>query len=144
MLGMPPSQSKHLTTLPRANVADGFVLVRVIEYIENVGMELCILGSAYGEALSDREIHVALTWSRNMFLPTLPSSVPKLPRQRWVISAGNLLRKIGDFNIIRLNLAYVQPTICDTLRNAAKPYTLTWGADPATHDHYTFGRHAGE
>ncbi len=107
-------------------------------------MELCILGSAYGEALSDREIHVALTWSRNMFLPTLPSSVPKLPRQRWVISAGNLLRKIGDFNIIRLNLAYVQPTICDTLRNAAKPYTLTWGADPATHDHYTFGRHAGE
>jgi len=36
--------------------------------------------------------------------------------------------------------ARVQPgTICDTLRNAAKPYTLTWGPDPATHDHCTFG-----
>jgi FAD/FMN-containing dehydrogenase/Fe-S oxidoreductase len=36
--------------------------------------------------------------------------------------------------------ARVQPgTICDTLRNAAKPHTLTWGPDPATHDHCTFG-----
>src|SRR6266513_5227870 len=36
--------------------------------------------------------------------------------------------------------ARVQPgTICDTLRNAAKPYTLTWGPDPATHNHCTFG-----
>src|SRR6266480_717232 len=36
--------------------------------------------------------------------------------------------------------ARVEPgTVCDTLRNAAKPYTLTWGPDPATHDHCTFG-----
>lgn len=47
-------------------------------------------------------------------------------------------------NILELNpqqkYARVQPgTICDTLRNAAKPYTLTWGPDPATHDHCTFG-----
>jgi FAD/FMN-containing dehydrogenase/Fe-S oxidoreductase len=36
--------------------------------------------------------------------------------------------------------ARVEPgTICDTLRNAAKPLTLTWGPDPATHDHCTFG-----
>jgi FAD/FMN-containing dehydrogenase/Fe-S oxidoreductase len=36
--------------------------------------------------------------------------------------------------------ARVEPgTICDTLRNAAKPYTLTWGPDPATHNHCTFG-----
>jgi FAD/FMN-containing dehydrogenase/Fe-S oxidoreductase len=47
-------------------------------------------------------------------------------------------------NIVELNprqkYARVQPgTICDTLRNAAKPYTLTWGPDPATHDHCTFG-----
>ncbi len=36
--------------------------------------------------------------------------------------------------------ARVQPgTICDTLRNAAEPHTLTWGPDPATHDHCTFG-----
>jgi FAD/FMN-containing dehydrogenase/Fe-S oxidoreductase len=47
-------------------------------------------------------------------------------------------------NIIELNAeqkyARVQPgTICDTLRNAAKPHTLTWGPDPATHDHCTFG-----
>ena len=47
-------------------------------------------------------------------------------------------------NILELNpsekYARVQPgTICDTLRNAAKPHTLTWGPDPATHDHCTFG-----
>jgi FAD/FMN-containing dehydrogenase/Fe-S oxidoreductase len=47
-------------------------------------------------------------------------------------------------HIVELNpkqrYARVQPgTICDSLRNAAKPYTLTWGPDPATHDHCTFG-----
>jgi FAD/FMN-containing dehydrogenase len=47
-------------------------------------------------------------------------------------------------NIVELNTeakyARVEPgTICDTLRNAAKPHTLTWGPDPATHDHCTFG-----
>jgi FAD/FMN-containing dehydrogenase/Fe-S oxidoreductase len=47
-------------------------------------------------------------------------------------------------NILELNpeekCARVEPgTICDTLRNAAKPHTLTWGPDPATHNHCTFG-----
>lgn len=47
-------------------------------------------------------------------------------------------------NILELNpqkkYARIQPgTICDTLRNAAQPHTLTWGPDPATHDHCTFG-----
>ncbi|MGA9510508.1 MAG: FAD-binding and (Fe-S)-binding domain-containing protein [Candidatus Sulfotelmatobacter sp.] len=47
-------------------------------------------------------------------------------------------------NILELNVegkfARVQPgTICDTLRNAAKPHTLIWGPDPATHNHCTFG-----
>ena len=47
-------------------------------------------------------------------------------------------------NILELNpeqkYARVQPgTINDTLRNAAKPHTLTWGPDPATHNHCTFG-----
>jgi FAD/FMN-containing dehydrogenase len=47
-------------------------------------------------------------------------------------------------HIIDLNpqqkYARVQPgTICDTLRNAAKPHILTWGPDPAAHDHCTFG-----
>src|SRR6185437_5996142 len=47
-------------------------------------------------------------------------------------------------NVLELNpqekYARVQPgTICDTLRNAATPFTLTWGPDPATHNHCTFG-----
>jgi FAD/FMN-containing dehydrogenase/Fe-S oxidoreductase len=47
-------------------------------------------------------------------------------------------------NILELNpeekYARVQPgMINDTLRNAAKPHTLTWGPDPATHNHCTFG-----
>jgi FAD/FMN-containing dehydrogenase/Fe-S oxidoreductase len=47
-------------------------------------------------------------------------------------------------NILEMNIdekyARVQPgTICDTLRNAAKPHTLIWGPDPATHNHCTFG-----
>ena len=83
---MPPSQSKHLTTLPRANVADGIVLVRVIEYIEKVGMELCILGFAYGEALSDREIHVALTWSAQY----VSSNVAKLGAEAPATALGHL------------------------------------------------------
>src|SRR3954462_3380834 len=47
-------------------------------------------------------------------------------------------------NILELNpgekYARVQPgTINDSLRKAAEPYTLTWGPDPATHNHCTFG-----
>lgn len=47
-------------------------------------------------------------------------------------------------HVVELNpqqkYARVEPgTICDTLRNAAKPHTLTWGPDPATHNHCTFG-----
>src|SRR5438105_6358937 len=47
-------------------------------------------------------------------------------------------------NIVELNIpekfARVQPgTICDKLRHAAEPYKLTWGPDPATHTHCTFG-----
>jgi FAD/FMN-containing dehydrogenase/Fe-S oxidoreductase len=47
-------------------------------------------------------------------------------------------------HIVELNpdqkYAHVEPgTVCDTLRNAAKPHVLTWGPDPATHDHCTFG-----
>jgi FAD/FMN-containing dehydrogenase len=46
--------------------------------------------------------------------------------------------------IVELNpqekYARVEPgTVCDTLRDAAKPVTLTWGPDPATHNHCTFG-----
>jgi FAD/FMN-containing dehydrogenase/Fe-S oxidoreductase len=37
-------------------------------------------------------------------------------------------------------VARVQPgTICDTLRDAAEGYGLTFGPDPATHDHATLG-----
>src|SRR5205823_11361459 len=36
--------------------------------------------------------------------------------------------------------ARVQPgAICDHLRHAAAPFRLTWGPDPATHTHCTFG-----
>src|SRR5438105_1151285 len=49
------------------------------------------------------------------------------------------LHKVVDLNP-REKYARVEPgTICDTLRHAAKPHTLTWGPDPATHDHCTFG-----
>ncbi len=47
-------------------------------------------------------------------------------------------------HILELNpqerYARVEPgTVCDTLRRAAEAHTLTWGPDPATHDHCTFG-----
>ncbi|MBS1839825.1 MAG: FAD-binding oxidoreductase [Acidobacteria bacterium] len=36
--------------------------------------------------------------------------------------------------------ARVQPgVVCDQLRDAASPFGLTWGPDPATHTHCTFG-----
>ncbi len=38
------------------------------------------------------------------------------------------------------HFAVVEPgCVCDTLRDAAQTHTLTWGPDPATHDHCTFG-----
>ena len=56
-----------------------------------------------------------------------------------VIDWSKYLRHIVELNP-QQKYARVQPgTICDTLRNAAKPHTLTWGPDPATHDHCTFG-----
>ncbi|MGI9103509.1 MAG: FAD-binding and (Fe-S)-binding domain-containing protein [Terriglobales bacterium] len=47
-------------------------------------------------------------------------------------------------NILEINVAQrwarVEPgTICDDLRKAAGKYNLTWGPDPATHDHCVFG-----
>lgn len=46
--------------------------------------------------------------------------------------------------IVELNVderyALVQPgVVCDQLRDRAAPYGLTWGPDPATHTHCTFG-----
>jgi FAD/FMN-containing dehydrogenase/Fe-S oxidoreductase len=56
-----------------------------------------------------------------------------------VIDWSKYLHRIVELNP-QEKYAWVQPgTICDTLRNAAKPHTLTWGPDPATHDHCTFG-----
>lgn len=56
-----------------------------------------------------------------------------------VIDWSKYLHHIVELNIDQ-KYARVQPgTICDTLRDAAEPYTLTWGPDPATHDHCTFG-----
>jgi FAD/FMN-containing dehydrogenase/Fe-S oxidoreductase len=56
-----------------------------------------------------------------------------------VMDWSKYLHRIIELNPIQ-KYARVQPgTICDTLRDAAKPYTLTWGPDPATHDHCTFG-----
>jgi FAD/FMN-containing dehydrogenase/Fe-S oxidoreductase len=56
-----------------------------------------------------------------------------------VIDWSKYLHHIVELNP-QARYARVQPgTICDTLRNAAKPHTLTWGPDPATHDHCTFG-----
>src|SRR5437763_4164062 len=56
-----------------------------------------------------------------------------------VIDWTKYLHNILELNI-REKYARVQPgTICDRLRNAAKPYELTWGPDPATHNHCTFG-----
>ena len=56
-----------------------------------------------------------------------------------VVDWSKYLNRVVELNP-QQRCARVQPgTICDTLRNAAKPYTLTWGPDPATHDHCTFG-----
>jgi FAD/FMN-containing dehydrogenase len=49
------------------------------------------------------------------------------------------LNKIIELNV-QEKYAWVEPgTICDTLVNAARPYDLTYGPDPATHDHCCFG-----
>ena len=56
-----------------------------------------------------------------------------------VIDWSKYMHQIVELNP-QQKYARVQPgTICDTLRNAATPHILTWGPDPATHDHCTFG-----
>ncbi|HEY4258880.1 MAG TPA: FAD-dependent oxidoreductase, partial [Schlesneria sp.] len=56
-----------------------------------------------------------------------------------VMDWSKYLNRVLELNVHE-KYARVQPgTVCDTLRNAAEPHTLTWGPDPATHDHCTFG-----
>ncbi|PYV79328.1 MAG: FAD-binding oxidoreductase, partial [Acidobacteria bacterium] len=61
-----------------------------------------------------------------------------------VMDWSKYLHDIVELNPLQ-KYARVRPgTICDTLRDAAKPYMLTWGPDPATHDHCTFGGMLGD
>jgi FAD/FMN-containing dehydrogenase/Fe-S oxidoreductase len=56
-----------------------------------------------------------------------------------VMDWSKYLHKIVELNP-EGQYARVQPgLICDRLRDAAAPYRLTWGPDPATHTHCTFG-----
>jgi FAD/FMN-containing dehydrogenase/Fe-S oxidoreductase len=56
-----------------------------------------------------------------------------------VIDWSKYMNRIVELNPHQ-RFARVQPgVICDELRHAAAPYTLTWGPDPATHTHCTFG-----
>jgi FAD/FMN-containing dehydrogenase len=56
-----------------------------------------------------------------------------------VIDCSKYLREILEIDPAR-KLARVQPgVICDDLRHAAERYHLTFGPDPATHNHCTFG-----
>src|SRR5689334_11451458 len=56
-----------------------------------------------------------------------------------VIDWTKYLHQILELNPAEKYARVLPGTICDTLRNAAKPHTLTWGPDPATHNHCTFG-----
>jgi len=56
-----------------------------------------------------------------------------------VLDWSKYLHHILELNP-RERYARVEPgTVCDTLRHAAEAHTLTWGPDPSTHDHCTFG-----
>src|SRR5512146_3497284 len=56
-----------------------------------------------------------------------------------VIDWTKYLHQIVEINAAE-KYARVQPgVICDRLREAAAPQGLTWGPDPATHTHCTFG-----
>ena len=56
-----------------------------------------------------------------------------------VMDWSKYLHKIVELNAAE-QYARVQPgLVCDRLREAAAPHKLTWGPDPATHTHCTFG-----
>ncbi|HSB75855.1 MAG TPA: FAD-binding oxidoreductase, partial [Terriglobales bacterium] len=56
-----------------------------------------------------------------------------------VMDWSKYLHQIAEINAGE-RYARVQPgVICDRLREAAAPHGLTWGPDPATHTHCTFG-----
>ncbi len=56
-----------------------------------------------------------------------------------VIDWTKYMHQILELNPDEKYARVLPGTINDTLRNAAKPHTLTWGPDPATHNHCTFG-----
>src|SRR6476660_5473404 len=56
-----------------------------------------------------------------------------------VIDWTKYMHHILELNPAQKYARVLPGTICDTLRNAAKPHTLTWGPDLATHNHCTFG-----
>src|SRR5581483_2422076 len=56
-----------------------------------------------------------------------------------VVDWSKYLNRILELNPHQA-YAWVEPgTICDDVVNAARPYKLTYGPDPATHDHCCFG-----
>src|SRR5215470_9574508 len=56
-----------------------------------------------------------------------------------VLDWSRHLNKVLEINA-KENFARVQPgVVCDQLRDAAVPFGLTWGPDPSTHTHCTFG-----
>ncbi len=56
-----------------------------------------------------------------------------------VIDWSKYLNHILELNV-QQKYAWVEPgTICDTVVKAARPYDLTYGPDPATHNHCCFG-----
>src|SRR5438270_2770533 len=56
-----------------------------------------------------------------------------------VIDWTKYMHQILELNQAEKYARVLPGPICDRLRNAAKPHTLTWGPDPATHNHCTFG-----
>jgi FAD/FMN-containing dehydrogenase/Fe-S oxidoreductase len=76
--------------------------------------------------------------------------VPVLPRGAGTSIAGNAVNVAVVLDLTRLRrigpldpdarTAHVQPgVVCDALRDAARPYGLTFGPDPSTHNRCTLG-----
>src|SRR5512142_1564636 len=56
-----------------------------------------------------------------------------------VIDWSKYMSRITELDPWQRRARVFPGTICDELRHAAAPHNLTWGPDPATHTHCTFG-----
>lgn len=93
---------------------------------------------------SARDVRAALAACREQAIPVVSRGggtalAGQTCNEALVIDFSKYLNRIIELDPTRRRATVEPGLICDDLVRAAKPYGLTWGPKPATHDHCCFG-----